>query len=244
MEIEGCALPEDRRYDLEQSVWARPGADDAPWRLGVMASFAAFAGRLTSITPPPSLGPLAAGRSVATIESVRLTGPVRLPVAGTLLALNAEVVRRPKLVNDDPYGRGWIAEFWPDDPAPPEAPPLETASAIAERLRHRIVTERIRCYPASPDLELIEIGTECSATLARLDEELERRAPEEVVLLVTDDPSSPIELVRWSDRSGHSLLHHRMEGPLHHFLVRKERDPRPRLRSSGSGRIAGRADDP
>jgi len=64
----------------------------------------------------------------------------------------------------------------------------------------------------------------------KLNEELAARAPGDAILLVTDDPTSPIEMVRWSDQTGHPVLAHRKEGTLHHFLVRKEADPKPRRR--------------
>jgi len=71
---------------------------------------------------------------------------------------------------------------------------------------------------------------ECSAVLTKLNEELEQRAAGEAILLVTDDPTSPIEMVRWSDQTGHTVLAHRKEGNLHHYLVRKEAAPVPRGR--------------
>jgi len=66
-----------------------------------------------------------------------------------------------------------------------------------------------------------------------LNDELRSRAAGEAVLLVTDDPTSPIEMERWSDQTGHRLLAHRREGELHEFLVRKEARPVPRVRPGG-----------
>jgi glycine cleavage system H lipoate-binding protein/TusA-related sulfurtransferase len=231
MEVEGCVLPEDRLYDLENSVWLQeaPGGEVT---LGLMATLAAFAGKFVGVTYRPIEGPIEAGRSVATVESIRYTGAVRLPVRATVVARNPEIGTRPKLLNDSPYDRGWIARLQPEAVDAWRGPPLATAAAIVERLRSRIREERIRCFPAFPDVELIEIGTECSATLAQLDDLLGQRQPEEIVLLVTDDPTSPIELVRWSDRTGHSVLGHRTEGSLHQFTIRKEPDPQPRRRQA------------
>jgi glycine cleavage system H protein len=246
VEVDGCPLPEDRLYDLEQGTWVAPERGDGICTLGLTSSQVAFAGVLSSLTYRPIEGPQPAGTSVATVESVRFTGPVRLPVDATVLERNPAAVSRPKLVNDSPYERGWIAKFRPGRPLA-GAPTLRTAAEVADALRERIRALHIRCYPAYPDLQLVELGTECSATLARLDDELARRAPEEVVLLVTDDPTSPIELVRWSDRSGHSVLLHRPEGPLHEFLIRKEAHPVPRRRAPGTGRVeptAGPGADP
>ncbi len=228
MEIDGCALPEDRLYDLEHDVWVLPGPDGTPATVGILASFAAFAGRFLSVGFRPHEGTIRRGQSLATVESTRLTAPVRMPLDGMVLEQNADLRSRPKLLNDAPYDRGWIVRVRLREPDTLTAR-LATASAIRDPLAAKIRELRIRCYPAAPDLEMYEIGSECAAILVRLDQEVARRSPEDVILLVTDDPTSPIEMVRWSDRSGHPVLHHRVEGNLHHFLVRKEARPTPRL---------------
>ncbi len=228
MEIDGCVLPEDRFYDLEHDVWVLTGPAGTPATLGILASFAAFAGRFLSVGFRPNQGTIRRGQSLATVESARLTAPVRMPLDGIVLEQNTELGRRPKLLNDAPYDRGWIVRVRLLEPETLTAR-LATASAVRNTLAAKIRELRIRCYPATPDLEMYEIGSECAAILVRLDQEVARRSPEEVILLVTDDPTSPIEMVRWSDRSGHPVLHHRVEGNLHHFLVRKEASPTPRL---------------
>jgi glycine cleavage system H protein len=236
VEVEGCPLPEDRLYDLENDVWwaAEPGGSTA--RLGLLGTLTAFAGPFTSLAYRPVEGVVARGRSVATVESLRFTGAIRLPVDAEVLERNPAVVERPRLVNDAPYTEGWIVRVRPVDSA--EVPQrLESADRIAARLAERIRTQRIRCWPATPDVELYEIGLECSAVLTMLNEELEARPAGAHVLLVTDDPTSPIEMVRWSDQTGHALRMHRREGNLHQFLVRKEGHPEPRrrgVRSVGS----------
>jgi glycine cleavage system H protein len=228
MDVEGCPLPEDRLYDVENDVWLQPTAGDASVaRLGLVASLVAFAGRFQSIQFRPISAEIERGRSLATVESVRYTGAVRVPADATVLERNPAVVATPKLLNNDPYSAGWIALLRLRDPGEPAQRLLSAADAsgpFGDRIRER----RIRCYAAVPDVELYEIGLECSAVLAQLDQEIARIAPGEVVLLVTDDPTSPIEMVRWSDRTGHSVLGRRHDDRLEHFLVRREADPKPR----------------
>src|SRR5206468_3309088 len=60
-----------------------------------------------------------------------------------------------------------------------------------------------------------------AAVLAKLNELLTRIEVGTVVHLVTDDPTSPIEMVRWSDQTGQPVIDERKEGNLFHFLVRK-----------------------
>ena len=231
VEILGCPLPEDRLYSLAHDVWWAPEGDTA--RIGVLGTLAAFAGPFVSLTFRPVEGRLSEGRSVATVESVRYTGAVRVPLDAELLEQNPAVRERPRLLNDAPYTAGWVARVRAVDPGQ-VATRLETAAQIAARLEERIRAQRIRCWPATPDLELYEIGIECSAVLTMLNEELARRPAGTHVLLVTDDPTSPIEMVRWSDQTGHPVLAHRSEGPLHQYLVRKEAAPKPKQRRGGT----------
>jgi glycine cleavage system H protein len=228
MDVDGCPLPEDRWYDIENDVWLQPTAEDRTVaRLGLVASLGAFAGRFHSVQFRPIPDAIDRGRSLATLESTRYTGAVRVPADATILERNAAIVATPKLLNNDPYGGGWIATLRLQDPSEADRRLLR-APAAAGPFRDRIRERRIRCYPAVPDVELYEIGVECSAVLAQLDQEIDRIAPGEVVLLVTDDPTSPIEMVRWSDRTGHQVLGRRTEDRLEHFLVRREADPKPR----------------
>lgn len=236
MEVLGCPVPDDCWVDLENGSWLRVDGKEAA--VGVLAAQASFVGRYTFVRFRELPGTVDRGRSLATLESLRSTAPFRMPVAGTVVARNESVVARPKLLNDSPYDQGWLVRIVPAEPA--DVPrflqrPAEVRAALEALIRER----RIQCYPAAPDLEMYEIGSECSATLAKLDEELVHHAGGDIVLLVTDDPTSPIELVRWSDRTGHTVLHHRLEGTLHHFLIRKEVAPAPKRRSSETGKLEG-----
>jgi glycine cleavage system H protein len=238
MEILGCSVPDDCWVDVENDTWTRGEADGTTFVTGVLAIQAAFAGRYTSVRFREVDGVIDRGRSVATLESLRSTAPFRMPVTGQVVARNEALAGRPKLLNDSSYDRGWVVRFVPAE-RQDIGKILSRPDAVRPLLEAQIKERRIHCYPAAPDLEMYEIGSECSATLAKLDEELTHRPADDVVLLVTDDPTSPIELVRWSDRTGHTVLHHRLEGNLHHFLIRKEAAPVPRRRRSATGEVEG-----
>jgi glycine cleavage system H protein len=228
VDVDGCPLPEDRRYDPENDLWALVDESTGAVTIGLMAPLVNFAGKFVAVTFRDLAGLQPKGRSVATVESVRFTGAVRLPVAGTVLERNPAVPKRPKLLNDDPYSDGWVVRFRPADPR--SIASLPTAWEAADAVRQKIREMRIHCLPAAPDVEMFEIGAECQAILVRLDEELARREVDDVVHLVTDDPTSPIEMVRWSDRTGYPVLHGWAEGDLRHFLVRRVAAPKPRRR--------------
>jgi glycine cleavage system H protein len=228
VDVDGCPLPDDRRYDVENDVWALADPAGSTITVGVMAPLASFAGKFVALTYRSIEGAQPTGRSVATIESVRYTGAVRLPVAGTVLERNPALPKRPKLLNDAPYTDGWVVRIASTEPGAFGA--LRTAAEVAEEVRRKVREMRIHCLPAAPDVEMFEIGAECQAILVRLDEEIARSAVNDVVHLVTDDPTAPIEMVRWSDRTGYPVLHEWSEANLRHFLVRRVAAPKPRRR--------------
>jgi TusA-related sulfurtransferase len=71
---------------------------------------------------------------------------------------------------------------------------------------------------------MYELGTECAATLTKLDELLTKIDIGEIVYLASDDITADLELTRWSKENSQSILEIRKEGPIFHFLVRKEKN--------------------
>ena len=49
-----------------------------------------------------------AGDAVATLESVKAVADVYAPVSGKIIEVNKQLENQPELVNQDPYGEGWI----------------------------------------------------------------------------------------------------------------------------------------
>ena len=56
------------------------------------------------------------GDEVAVVETIKVNLSITSPVRGTIVAVNAELVDSPELVNQDPYGRGWLAVLEVGDP--------------------------------------------------------------------------------------------------------------------------------
>ena len=231
MEVEGCPLPDDRLYDWENRVWTQPEPGGEIWKVGLLAPFVAFIGRVQSVTFRP-MGPLVRGRSLGMVESTRFTGAIRVPFDGEVIEQNAGLLSHSTILNNEPYEGGWFARVRPTR-SEEERPWLESASAIAPRVGEFVRALHVRCWAALPDLDMFEIGTECSAILTQVNEEFARRPPLWAIHLVTDDPTSPIEIQRWSDQTGHSVLQGRREGNLYEFLLRKEEHPVPRVPRRG-----------
>lgn len=60
---------------------------------------------------------LEAGATFGTVEAVKTVSDLFLPVSGTILELNSALSNEPELVNNDPYGKGWMVKMKVDNPA-------------------------------------------------------------------------------------------------------------------------------
>ena len=58
---------------------------------------------------------LEAGEVFGTIEVVKTVSDLFLPVGGEILEVNPELEEHPELVNQDPYGKGWLIKLKPTD---------------------------------------------------------------------------------------------------------------------------------
>jgi glycine cleavage system H protein len=61
--------------------------------------------------------PLAVGTVFGTVEAVKTVSDLFLPVSGTITELNPVLANNPELVNNDPYGKGWMIKMTVDNPA-------------------------------------------------------------------------------------------------------------------------------
>ena len=60
---------------------------------------------------------LAKGEGFGVVESVKAASDVYMPVGGEIVAINTELEDAPELINQDPYGSGWMLRIAPSDPA-------------------------------------------------------------------------------------------------------------------------------
>jgi glycine cleavage system H protein len=60
----------------------------------------------------PSVGePVEKAKQCATIESTKAASEIYAPASGKVVAVNEELVKNPQLVNQDPYGKGWMVRI-------------------------------------------------------------------------------------------------------------------------------------
>jgi glycine cleavage system H protein len=111
-EIRGCRLPEGLHYLIERHVWLRL-EDGGRATVGVDDVAQHLAGTVVACTPKRAGRAVPRGQSVATIESSKWVGPVPAPVSGEIIEVNDAVRATPGLLNEDPYGAGWIVRIRP-----------------------------------------------------------------------------------------------------------------------------------
>lgn len=112
--VKGCLLPDELLYDVDNHIWFRE-LDGGNVRIGMTTVATAMAGQLVAFTPKKVGRAVQAGKSCATVESGKWVGPAKSAAAGEVAAVNDELVTKPALANDDPYGAGWMVDLKPED---------------------------------------------------------------------------------------------------------------------------------
>ena len=98
--------PQDLRYHKEHE-WIRVEGNKAT--LGI-SNFAQDAlGDVVFIDLPQIGATLAAEAELGEVESTKATSTIYSPVSGSVVQVNQELEEHPEFLNQDPYGRGWIA---------------------------------------------------------------------------------------------------------------------------------------
>ena len=106
-------VPDERRY-LESHEWTT--VDDDAVRIGISDFAQDELGDIVFVELPDAGDEIVAGESFGVVESIKAVSDLYAPVSGEVVAVNEELFERPELVNDDPYGDGWMIEVAPSDP--------------------------------------------------------------------------------------------------------------------------------
>ena len=108
-------IPGDLRY-TKSHEWLR-SLPDGSIEMGISDHAQAALGDLVFVEVPEAGRMLAAGDACAVVESVKAASDVYSPVGGEVLAGNELLAKQPELVNQDPYGQGWILRLRPSGDA-------------------------------------------------------------------------------------------------------------------------------
>ncbi len=107
-------LPQDLRYTASHE-WLRREADGTV-TVGITDHAQEQLGDIVFVEPPKPGRKVKAGESVGVVESVKAASDIYAPVAGEVLAANAELADAPEKVNQDAYG-AWMYRLRPDNGA-------------------------------------------------------------------------------------------------------------------------------
>jgi len=107
-------IPEGLRYHTEHE-WIRQENQTAV--LGITHFAQDALGDVVYIDLPKVGAEIRSGQEIGEVESTKTTSAVYTPVSGKILSVNAELKDKPELVNQDPYGKGWIVKIQLSNPS-------------------------------------------------------------------------------------------------------------------------------
>jgi glycine cleavage system H protein len=122
--------PDDLRYHPEHD-WAR--IEDAEATFGITWYAQDALGEVVFYDPPEIGAEVTKDRAYAEVESVKAVSDVYAPLSGEIVAVNDEVATSPELINEDPYGDGWLVRIRLSDPS--ESDQLMDAGQYRELLQ-------------------------------------------------------------------------------------------------------------
>ena len=100
-------VPEDRLYTKEHE-WIRVEGDAGV--IGITDYAAGQLGDVTFVELPAEGDEFTAGKALGCVESVKAVSDIYAPAGGTVTEVNDRLAEEPGLINESPYGDGWICK--------------------------------------------------------------------------------------------------------------------------------------
>ena len=108
------SYPDELRYHPEHD-WAR--IEDSEATFGITWYAQDALGEVVFYEPPEVGSEVTKDQAYAEVESVKAVSDVYAPLSGEILAINDAVAENPELVNEDPYGEGWLVRVKLSNPS-------------------------------------------------------------------------------------------------------------------------------
>ena len=105
-------IPEDLKYDKSHE-WIK--IEDGKALVGITDHAQTELTDIVFVELPEIGAEVKTGDVMLVIESVKVAADVYSPVNGTIVEVNEEVENTPELLNQDPYGKGWLVKIETDD---------------------------------------------------------------------------------------------------------------------------------
>jgi glycine cleavage system H protein len=112
------SYPDGLKYHPEHD-WAQIEGDTATFGITWFAQDQL--GEVVFFDPPEVGTEITANETYAEVESVKAVSDVFAPLSGEVLEVNAGLSDAPELINDDPYGQGWLVKVKLSDPSEVES---------------------------------------------------------------------------------------------------------------------------
>jgi glycine cleavage system H protein len=106
--------PDDIKYHREHA-WVRVEGKHAT--VGITDFAQQQLGDIVYVDLPETETEVDADSELCEIESTKATSPVVSPVSGTVHEVNDDLADSPEIINEDPYGNGWIVVITMSDPS-------------------------------------------------------------------------------------------------------------------------------
>jgi glycine cleavage system H protein len=111
------SYPEDLLYHPEHD-WARlDGEDTGVATLGITWYAQEALGEVVFFEPPSAGTTIAKDEPYAEVESVKAVSDVVAPFSGEIVAVNDTLADKPDMINEDPYGEGWLVKVKLSEPS-------------------------------------------------------------------------------------------------------------------------------
>ena len=107
--------PDDLSYTSEHEWLRRPGEHEGSVRVGITHFAQDQLGDIVYVSLPELGDHIEAGSTCGELESTKSVIDVYAPVSGEVVGRNESLDATPELVNNDPYGGGWLFEVVPSD---------------------------------------------------------------------------------------------------------------------------------
>jgi glycine cleavage system H protein len=98
-------VPKDLKYTREHE-WAKQDGDRV--RVGITAYAQEQLGDVVFVELPKVGAKVTASKNFGVVESVKAVSDLFAPISGEVVEVNGELAQKPEIVNQDPYGKGWM----------------------------------------------------------------------------------------------------------------------------------------
>ncbi len=113
-----ASYPADLLYHSEHD-WARIEGDEATFGITWYAQDAL--GEVVYFDVPKVGATVSRGEAYAEVESVKAVSDVYAPLSGEIVTVNDGLADQPEVINEDPYGNGWLVKVKLSDPSERDA---------------------------------------------------------------------------------------------------------------------------